>query len=91
MHVAIVISRGGGRASELAGNGCWGPLYKIAPGSASPCLGGAPLLSFIFSHSRVVLYCGKPTYRLLYNPNARILILPLLSIPSNGKGILELL
>lgn len=71
--------RYGRTSTEFAGNeayGCWGPLYKIAPGSASPCLGRAPLLSFIFSNERVVLYCGKPTYRFLYNPNARILFLP---------------
>lgn len=79
-----------GRASEFAGDeayGYWGPLYKIAPGSASPCLGGALCsVSYLVIQGLCCIVENQLT-----GSFTRILFLPLLSIPSNGKGILEFL
>lgn len=66
-------------------------FIPIALGSASPSMGRGPPFSCTYSNSKVVLYPAKPTCSGLYDLNGKIPFLPFLSIPSNGKGVLEFL
>lgn len=78
-----------GWVSKFSGNEayeCWGPLYTNSMGNCLSLYGKGSSIS-----SKVVLYPAKPTCSGLYDLNGRIPFLPFLSIPSNGKGVLEFL
>lgn len=66
-------------------------FIKIAPRSASPCVGRASHSASCLVAQRLSSIVQNQPVGALNNPNEKIRLLPFLSRPSNGKGILEFL